>query len=178
MRARNYRRAAADFTNALVHEPANDLGYYFRGFAKFFAGDHSAAVADFAMAASQKGPDNSYDVLAHFLAVARARSRTAARASLREHDLDRNEWPGPLAALLLGEIGPAAALTAARHEDPKINARQLTEAYYHIGQYHLLAGDRAAAATALAQAVNLRQLDHVEYLGAIVEQSRLRANLR
>jgi len=52
-------------------------------------------------------------------------------------------------------------------------AEERCEAQFYNGEWHLLRGNRAAAATALQAATDICSKDFVEYKGAVAELKRL-----
>jgi len=75
--------------------------------------------------------------------------------------------------LLLGEITPDEMLAAAWSFDRKTEVMNLCEAYFFLGHYRLLAGDREGARRAFQSAIATGVKHYLEYASAKIELGRL-----
>jgi lipoprotein NlpI len=91
--------------------------------------------------------------------------------------LNLAQWPGPVVNLLLGQSAPQAVINAAQDPDPRVQRERLCEAYFYIGEYLLIEGEKAeqkAEATRMFHAAvetNITSL--FEYASAKAELKRL-----
>ncbi len=164
-----YDHAIADFDEAIRLDPGLAKAFNNRGRARFYLGRYSDAVPDRAKAA-ELAPDDVYSGLWHYLA--RARAGQGRRSALAPH-AGKGAWPGPVAAMLLGNTSADALLAAARDPDPKTRNEQLCEAHFYIGQKLLLEGRKRTAADHFRAAVNTGVTNFIEYAGAKAELKRM-----
>src|SRR5262249_23517222 len=140
--------------------------YRSRGYLHFYAGDFTAAVDDLARVIAAE-PDDVYAMLWGHLA--------AARAGVANHDgrlkqpasLGSADWPVPGFALFVGSRTGETALATAR------TPAQRCEAQFYVGEWKLLRGDKAKAATAWQAAVDSCPRTFIERKGARAELKRL-----
>jgi tetratricopeptide (TPR) repeat protein len=158
--------AIACLTKALKLNEAN-AGHYLRhrGFSRFHRGDFNEAATDLRQSLGlERDP---YAALMYYLARTRAGGAAISELEADARSFDTGGWPYPLIEVFLGAGTPDAALAAA----PSSEAR--AEAHFHIGEWHLLRGDRADAVEALKQAASTCPANFLEYAGAIAELRRL-----
>jgi len=109
-----------------------------------------------------------------WLHLAAQRAGKNARDTLQQAGYSqRNEWPGPIASYLLGEI-PETRLLALANEDAKEALPRACEAWFFIGQRRLAAGDTSGARAAFEQAKATQIAAYVEYAYSDVELRRLK----
>ena len=101
-------------------------------------------------------------------ATSRAGETAAAELEANAGRLKDKKWPYAVIELYLGKRSPEATLDAAGKPDEKC------EAQFYIGQWHILKGDRSAAAAPLKAAVETCPKTFIEYVGAVVELKRLK----
>jgi lipoprotein NlpI len=102
-----------------------------------------------------------------YLARERAGENGAEELKANATRLKSKEWPHPVIELYLGQRSPAEMLSVAKLED------QRCEAQFYSGEWYLLRGSRAAAATVLQAAADSCPEEFVEYAGALAELKRL-----
>lgn len=158
-------REAADYTKAIELNPKLANAWQNRGVIAFNNGEFAAAAADFGKAVSLN--DDPYAVL--FLHLAKARGGDAATTELEANaaKLKAGDWPTPVLELYLGKRTPAALLTAATTREQKC------EAQFHIGEFHAIANNKAAAEKPLRLAARLCTKDTVEFGSALAELKNL-----
>lgn len=158
-------RELADYNKAIELDPKLANAYQNRGVIAFNNGEFAKAAADFAKTVSLSGDPHA--VL--FLHLAKARSGDTGITELEANatKLKAGEWPYPIVDLHLGKKTPAAALTAATTREQKC------EAQFHIGEFHAIANDKAAAEKPLRLAAGLCGRDTVEFGAAIAELKHL-----
>jgi lipoprotein NlpI len=158
-------RAIDSLTRAVALEPANPGHYRERGFARFFRGDFSDAAADLRHSIGMER--DAYAMLMCYFTRARGRGDAIGELEADVRTLASERWPYPVFDLVFGSETPEATLAAAP------NAYSRAEAHFYIGQWHLLAGNRADAETALKEAARTCPPNFHEYAGAVAELRRL-----
>jgi tetratricopeptide (TPR) repeat protein len=139
-------RAIADFTRAIELNPKSTTYLSARGEAKFRKGQFKEASADFLRDIEIGG--RAYPMLSHFLAQERAGETATPELEANAARLKTKEWPYAVIELYLGRRSPEAALAATS------NAEERCQAYFFIGQWNILRGDRDEAAKALKVAAD------------------------
>ena len=76
--------------------------------------------------------------------------------------------------MFLGRTKPEQVLARARNEDAKKQREQLTEAYFYVGQYHLLRGLRNKAKELFRSSLKLGVKSFTEYKSAQAELARMK----
>ncbi len=175
---RDFDQAIVLYTKAI---DAGDLSpkdltdaFHYRGNANFFLGRFAAAARDYERGLTVD-PGNIYPALWLYLARARAGGNAEQELSRNAKKLDLFYWPGSVISLFLGETTPKKVLAAARDPFlPKLaQLDQACEAYFYVGQYFLLRGERDEAVRLFRKALATNATDFVEYDAAKVELERL-----
>ena len=110
----------------------------------------------------------SYDpMMFRFLARARAGEEAAAELEANAARLKTKQWPFAAIELLAGKRTPDATLSVA------VAPNDVCEANFYIGQWHILRGDKPAAAKFLKVAVDTCPKTFIEFTGAVAELKRL-----
>ncbi|HYB73596.1 MAG TPA: tetratricopeptide repeat protein [Candidatus Sulfotelmatobacter sp.] len=168
----DYDRAIQDFDQALRLNPNHADAFTNRARVRFYQGKFREAVPDFAKAVGLV-PNDPYTIIGLYLAQARAGqdgradlTRNAARLSLKE-------WPAPVVSLYLGSTTPQAVLDAAKAPDARRQREQECEAYFYVGQHHLIQGRKDEAIRMFRASVATGVTIFVEYEWARAELSRL-----
>lgn len=73
-------------------------------------------------------------------------------------------WPLPVIMLFAGKITPEDLLISSENSDKKKNLEQKCEAFYYLGEYFLLKGDKARASEYFAKSVKTGVQSFSEYL--------------
>ena len=73
-------------------------------------------------------------------------------------------WPMPVVMLLAGKISPEDLLISSENPDRKKNSEQKCEAFYYLGEYFLLKGDKASALSYFSKSVKTDVQSFSEYL--------------
>ncbi len=112
-----------------------------------------------------------------WLYAARERAGKDGKAGLRKvvAPLVGTSWPLPVLRYHLGQIGETRLLREAKHPNRQTELEQLCEAYYYIGQEHMIAGRKRQAGRRFRQTVATGISSFVEYTGAKAELARLAA---
>jgi lipoprotein NlpI len=167
----DYAAALADFSAAHAADPTEASPVIARGRSYMMAGEYAKAEADLALIVGA-APRDGFHAL--WLYLARARGGKDGKAALAAAAPQfGKEWPMPIVALALGQTSPAEVLRAAQDKNPKRQAENLCEAQYFIGQFALIAGNRAAAEQAFRAALAAKTPRFDEYRGARAELLRM-----
>jgi len=157
-------RAIADFDKVIELDPDHVSTYRSRGRAHFNRGDFEAAVPDLRRDAEG---GSVYGMLWLFVAQSNALQMAATELATNAASLKSKAWPYPIVELYLGQQ-PAAAIFAKAG-----NANQRCEAYFYIGEWHLVHGRPSQAIEPLRTAVRICPRDFMEYSGALAELGRI-----
>jgi lipoprotein NlpI len=158
--------AMDDYNAAIRRAPDDASAYRSRGYLHFYVGDFAPAAADLARVVKAE-TDDPYAMLWAYLAAARTDAESAKRSLAQAATQAGRAWPFPVVELFLGGRTLEATLSAAS------NPSERCEAQFYGGEWTLLSGDRAAAATALKAAVETCPKSFIEYKGAQAELKRL-----
>jgi tetratricopeptide (TPR) repeat protein len=161
----DYDRAVQDFDQAIQLDPKNADVYFERGEAYFNRGNFKAAAASLSRA--NELDDDAYSAIWGYLARERMGEDGTPELVAKAAGLKTTDWPHPIIELYLGRRSPADVLLVAS------NADERCEAQFYNGEWQLLRGNRAAAATALQDAVDICPKNFSEYKGALAELKRL-----
>ena len=168
----DYPLAIKDFGEAIELDPDYPLAFYNRGLARFDQGLYIAAVPDFVRAV-QLDPAKPYRVLALYLAKARGGDVDKEMLAANAKQLNLSQWPGPVVSLYLDQITPQAVIDAAKDPDPATQRERQCEAYFYIGEYLLIANQKAEAARMFQAAVATGVTSLFEHASAKAELRRL-----
>jgi tetratricopeptide (TPR) repeat protein len=163
---RDYGRALQDYDQAIQFEPMNAGAHSGRGRAYFYQSNFTVAAAAFSRA--NEIEDDAYSVIWRYIARERGGENGTAELAAEAARLKREEWPYPLVELYLAARSPAEVLSLAGKPDERC------EAEFYTGEWHLLRGDRAAAATHVQAAADICPKDIMEYKAALAELQGLK----
>ena len=168
-----YDRAFEDYDTAIKLKPDYALAFSNRGNANFYLGRFPAAVGDYERSLSIE-PKKIFRVIRLYLA--RERSGQDARVDLARDasNFDLTDWPGPVVSMFLGRAAPEQVLAAAKHSDQRKQREQNCEAYFYVGQHHLLRGNKRDAAKFFRKVLDTGITYFIEYTGAKAELDRLK----
>ena len=159
----DYDRALKDYDQAIRLNPADRAGYRQRGLTAFNQGDFKAAAE--ALLRANELDANAATMILRYLARERAGEDGAAELEANAARLKSDDWP--VIGLYLDKLSPEELLSIAHKPEERC------EAQFHIAEWNLLRGDRAAAATALRAVVDSCPKLFFEYVGAVVELKRM-----
>ena len=167
-----FDEALADFEQVRVLEPEAPGLYRSRGHTEFLRGDYRAALAYFQRVAERRsGADQLHAVIWVYLAAAHLGQDARAIIAALPARADLSRWPGAAVMLMLGEATPEEMLAGAWSFERRTEVLNLCEAYFFLGHYRLLAGDREGARRAFQDAVATGIKDYLEYAYAKIEES-------
>lgn len=185
-----FAAAVADYTVILDQEIFNTSALRSRGYAAFHLGrfeltrqDHDLAVRDelashgtriFSaiwsyLGATHLDVDGTADLLENMEEI----SVTANRFAPEPVNLLVDVWPGPVAALYLGVIGPSELRAYGIETENQTQAERLTEVTFYLGQYYLGRGDLAQARALFEETLATGVTNYFEYDGARSELARM-----
>lgn len=169
--------AMEDCSNTIRLDPKDGANYVLRGQLDYYAQSFTNAVRDFAKAV-ELNPSDDHARFGLWLVRARLGEAEAAGVDLRKHLAARqstktNDWTSEVGRFLAGDLTEPAFLTAARTNDPVIEARQYCEAYYYAAAKRLIDGDRDTAIDYFWKCVAGGERNSAEYVAAAVELRRL-----
>ena len=162
-----YPRALVDYDEA-VKNNAEDLNAHGeRGLVHFYMGDYAKAASDFEYVVTQQ--PRLHAALFLYISKRRLNNLQAART-----DLDKvlnstpNDWPRPVAELLLDRRTLEATLASAKGDE------QRCEGDFYAGEWHALRGNKLAAQKLFAAVQEKCPPEMIEHRGAVEELKRLK----
>ena len=167
-----HQRAIDDYDIAIRLNSNDFVAFKNRGNAHFYLGDFGAAARDFETLADDK-PNDAYRMIWLYLAQAQSGAGDVSALTERAGRINTGAWPGPVIEMLLGESTPAVVLDAARQVALDKRAEQECEAYFYLGQYHLIAGNIGEAQRMFQLSVDTGVTNFIEYTGSEAELKRL-----
>jgi lipoprotein NlpI len=75
--------------------------------------------------------------------------------------------------MYLGEVTPEQCLAAASDKDPKRDKEMKCEAYFYVGQFYLIRGDKERASESFRRCIATGLTSYREYIYAQGELKRL-----
>ena len=108
-----------------------------------------------------------------YLATERQGKEGELALKLQAKAADLNEWPGPVVSMFLGTINADVVLKKTTGKDKKVENERKCEAYFYMGQYYLIQGDKGKARELFQQAVARGVTPFVECTAAKVELGRM-----
>ncbi|MEF8704724.1 MAG: DUF3857 domain-containing protein [Candidatus Accumulibacter sp. UW26] len=170
-----FTKAAQAYSRALPlsDEPAHT--YYRRGHARFYEGKLAEAADDFAQSAASY-PDESARLYAQLwqawtlLRLGKPLPTDLAVTAARE---PRGAWPRPALAMLAGLLTVDEVLAEVQRKQGDERELDLVEAWFYIGQYHLLHERQTQAREAFETVIDKGVTFYIEHNAAGFELQRL-----
>ncbi len=164
-------RAIQDYDQAIRFDPGYALAYTNRGRAYFYQARFPEAVPDLDRSVATD-PDDRYAVI--WLYLAQSRAGRDGRADLQRNAarFDLDEWPGPVIRMFLGELEPQTVYDMGKVNQTREDKERRAEAWFYVGQHHLIAGHRDTAKGLFEQVIATGSTDFIEYRGAQAELVR------
>jgi transglutaminase-like putative cysteine protease/lipoprotein NlpI len=172
----DFAAADAALTRALaLPKPTLTKPWFDRGVARFFLGQWQAAVADFAQSAlpDEDGDSDLFARAWQVAALRRAGLPLPADALAAARQDPRGAWPRPALAMLAGQVTPQALLAELDTLQGEERALTLSEAWFFIGQRHLIDKQPDAARDAFEKCQALGITSYYEHVAAGFELARL-----
>ncbi len=163
--------AMQDYGAAIRLNPDYALAHTNRALLYFYQGRFQEAVPDLETAVAN---DPYYQFSVIWLYLAQSRVGRDGRADLRRNAarLDLDEWPGPAIRMFLGELNPQAVYDMGQANQTRKDKERRAEAWFYVGQHHLMAGHRDTAKGLFEQVVATGITSFMEYRGAQAELRR------
>lgn len=171
----DHAQAGADFSRALTlgHRPYE--AYFRRGHARFYEGRLEQALDDFGKAAADRIEPGAkpYAQLWQAWTLQRLGRPLPPELAAVAASAASGLWPLPALALLTGQLSAEQVLQQldARQGDDRELA--LAEAWFYIGQHHLIRGDTAKAREAFEKTRAKGITVYIEHMAAAFELERL-----
>lgn len=171
-----FQKAMQDFSEAIDLNPKQPgKALYNRGITRFFLGQFSESALDLKNFLDLH-PENRSPYTFLWLYLAQKSAGFSAKETLIENRsfLSGFSWPGPLLSLHLDELSSHSLLDRVVSSDnERLRLEQLCDAYFHLGEYHLLKGEKTASERWFKMAVdtNMRQLN--EYTASLAQLQRM-----
>ncbi len=138
-----FDNALADFGKAISIDNTDFRTFQNRGLTFFILNDFEKAEKDF-LQASNLNPNKTYPLIWLYLSERRRGKEDKGKLiSLSNQDLQ--EWPGPIASLYMGQSTIEEVMEETKSSDQKWELNKKCMAFFHVGQYHLLMGNKAQA---------------------------------
>jgi lipoprotein NlpI/transglutaminase-like putative cysteine protease len=152
-RAGDFTAADAAFNRAIALDDVDPDPRYRRGINHFFQGRLDEAAADFAaaVARSEDADEQVYFRLWQAFALRRAGRALPAELMQAAREAAQGPWPRPALVLAAGLADGQAMMQAAEQGSPGERALALAEAWFYLGQHHLLQGRTDEARRAFEQ---------------------------
>ncbi len=170
-----FDRAIADFSAAItLRHGSPTKALHNRGITRFIMGRFRGAAADLA-AFIEQNPDISSPYPLLWLYLARERAGLEGRPVLIRHAkrLTGLSWPGPVVAFHLGKRDPEGLLAAIGQAGADKKTEDACDAYFHLGQYYLLAGKETQARHWFQRTLATGMTHLNEHIAARMELKRL-----
>lgn len=164
-------QSATDFSRALVLGSSPAWMYYRRGIARYYLGLHDLAAEDFRSAIEHT--DDQADILYKqlwLLWTLRQAGQSVpddlANAARSGRD---GMWPAPALAMLGDQLTPDEVLSSLASRTGDDLEMALVEAWFYIGQWHKIHGDRTAAHEAFRRTAEKNIILYIEHQAARME---------
>ena len=169
---RQHDRADQDYSEAIRLDPNNPGAHSGRGRTRFLVGRFDTAINDFKIAIGHQ-PNDPYSAIWLFLSQARSGRDGRHDLTANAAPFAREQWPGPIIAMFLGQATVQTTIDQASDPDPTRQRERRTEALFYAGQYELLRGSRDDAIGYFRDAVEAGVVNFIEYVAAEAELKRL-----
>lgn len=170
-----FERSLPDLTKALTLG-ASDSGVYMRrGLSRYYLGKLAEAAADFGKAAhAGKGEsEDPYPMLWQAWTLQRLGQDLPADLRRVAESGAQGSWPRPALAMFAAKLAPEDLIAELNRKTGDERDMNLTEAWFYVGQFHLLQGRTAQARDAFRKARDKGVSMYLEYMAAGWELSRL-----
>ena len=131
------------------------------------AGRRDAAIGDL-MKSLGLAPKDMYTAMWVYIADAHGGKDAKAELAALTQGWDLSAWPGPLVAVLRGDMKPDA-IVMPTHTESWGAARDACERDFYLGEKALFDGDKARAAELFRAARDTHITEYIEYAAAVAE---------
>lgn len=172
-RLENYPSAYEDLDTAIRLDPGFLPALLQRAHLHFLKGKYEQAAAGFAHYLEKK-PGDLYRVLWLYLSE-RYQKKSPSGVPNFIRGINLTQWPGAILELYLGEISLDDFVKALKPQLTGWDKEHRCEAYYYLGQYHLLRGEQKQALAYFQQARKTEAKTLIEYEFSLVYLHRWKA---
>ena len=171
-RLEQYDAAFADFSRALKRDPGNASAYNARGALNFLLGHYQDATNDFKRYLKLR-PDDSYRLLWLYMSEKNLQPDKSTDLANYTDGVSLDIWPGAMVRLFLGQVPVENVVKALSDNMGKWTNGTRCEAYFYLGQYYLLRGERNNALQFFRKAVATKATGYMEYEFAVAYSLKL-----
>ncbi len=166
--------AIEEYGQAILLKPDYSDAYFSRGILRFYHDRPESAAADFSVVLD-KAPDGlrRYALLWLFLSRARSGNDGSKELSALAETVSLAPWPGIIVTLYLGKANAKQVLAAITDEDRRTRSEKECVAFYFLGQYYLIRGDRNRAVEFFRKTLATGVTDYRQYGAAEKELRRM-----
>jgi tetratricopeptide (TPR) repeat protein len=172
MNKKGYENAIADYNEAIRLNPRFAMAFFNRGIAHFHERQFTLAAVDLKESLQQRA--DTYTSIWLYLARVNSGANDVKLELVKNTDGTKPDWPAPVVQLYLGKSNPAAVTAAVSNADPKAHKKQMCEADFYLGEWHLITGEKENARLLFSKAESECPPNYLEYAGAVSELERLK----
>jgi lipoprotein NlpI/transglutaminase-like putative cysteine protease len=171
-----FEKGITDLTNAIALGAATDgLVFRGRGIAKYYAGRLEEANEDFARSGELSDKETRIYADMWFVTTSGLLRKPIPQAlAARAAAEAGGDWPRAGLAMLAGKLSPDDMLKSLEKKQGDERQLALAEAYFYLGQYYLVAGDRKKAQENFEKTRSMGIINFIEHGCAELELERLR----
>lgn len=171
-----FEKSITDHTNAIALGAANNgLAFRARGIAKYHVGRIEEANADFAKASELSDKETRLYAEMWLVTTSGLLRKPVSQALVARAAAEAGgEWPRAGLAMLTGKLSPDDMLKSLEKKQGDERQMALAEAYFYLGQYYLVAGDRKKAKESFEKTRSLGVITYIEHNSANFELERLK----
>ena len=174
-----FNQAYDSFDSALDLAPEHDYAYLNRGIALYYGGRPLLAKDDFETF-HQKQTNDPYRLLWLYLAEQKIDQQSAlVNLKKRAELIHENTWAKQIIYLYLSELSPVEFINALTHDisSNKELTDRLCEAYFYLGKYSQILGQKNVAANYFKLALSTNVYEFVEHRYAKLELELMRESI-
>jgi len=133
----NYQHAVEDYDRLVAWSPDDIYIFFHRGLSYLYLGKFESAEADFQICL-ELDPEDTYAMIWLYLAREHDGRTGELQLVAQASQVKHKDWPFAVIDFFLDNGSEQTVLQAAADFDPKVEEERTCEAYFYIGQYHLL----------------------------------------
>ena len=138
----DFKVSEAELNKAIAATPNEPRVYFLRGVVRDVGGDLEGALKDFSEFSKLSTPD-VYSAL--WLDIVRRKSHLPSTLKADAEKFDLSEWPGPIVAMLLGDISKETLIRNALNVESRYVKGRVCEALFFSAQDTVVAGNKSEA---------------------------------
>ena len=164
--------AIDDLDAAIRFRPYDRVPLTIRGHVKFLQGDFAGAESDYRLALKIGEPTFDAIVWLH-MAWKRMGKGMPREFRIYARKTELGHWPGPIVKFFNERMTEDEVLKEAEAGPEATRQDRQCEAWFYLGEHHLIVGDEEKARTYFRKAVNTRLVTSREYVAARTELARI-----